>query len=388
MKLVYKLNLRVIVIITFVVLYQGSLILLNSFFLDQQNKMNSILSVSHFDEKFSELSFASKQDSLKATEIMKDFREAIASSSMLRRETQIYSALVLFLLMLFSIFVFIIIFYRITAPLKELNQATLQIRNGDFSVNLSESGIPEMRQLKQSFNRMSKELDFIQKKLLAAEKEMIWKELSRVLAHEIKNPLTPIQLSVQRLEDKYDSDPEKFRAIFPESASIIHQEIANLRELVKSFSVFAKQKQPDESIFNPAEYLTEIVKPYQHKYQIICELNDCMIKFDQNHFYQIVTNVLQNAIDASGVDNPIIIKLFPSKSFVVLQIIDEGAGISQEDLMKIFEPYFSTKKHGTGLGLALVKNLVELNKGYIRVHSRIGEGSTFEIIMDASDNIE
>jgi len=378
-----KLNLRTIVVMLFICLYMGSLILFNNFFIHQQKKFSLAMEESQIGDKISRLKFSTHQDSLLAKEHLNEFQEILASVKYLQNETQIYSAIVFFFLMIFSIAAFSFILYKITEPLKELNHATIQIRNGDFNVRLSTKGIPEMKQLKQSFNRMSRELEIVQQKLLNAEKEVMWKELSRVLAHEIKNPLTPIQLSIQRLEDKFESDPDKFRKIFPEAASVINQEINNLRDLVKSFSDFARPQEAEVSVFNPGEYIQEIIKSYQHRYKIITELESVEFRFDQTHFYQIVTNILQNAIEASPPDETITIKLFLSKSFLVLQVIDKGHGINKDDLPRIFEPYFSRKRTGTGLGLALVKKLVEANGAYIRVHSKPGEGTTFEIIMDS-----
>ena len=284
--------------------------------------------------------------------------------------------------MIISAFIFIFVFYKATKPLKELRSATAKIREGDFSVQLPETGIKEIKELKQSFNSMSRELIDIQKKLVQAEKEMLWKELSRILAHEIKNPLTPIQLSIQRLEEKYEENSEKFKELFPEAVKIINQEIGNLQNLARSFSNFARSIEPEFSHFNPAGLIKEIVNSYQHKYNLILETEeDIVINFDRTHFYQIITNLVQNAIDASQETEEIRICVFANENKVIIQIIDNGSGISSENILRIFEPYYTNKKKGTGLGLALVKKLVDLNGAEIRVKSKIKQGSTFEIIL-------
>ena len=263
-----------------------------------------------------------------------------------------------------------------------MQSATAKIREGDFSVQLPETGIKEIKELKQSFNNMSRELIDIQKKLVQAEKQMLWKELSRILAHEIKNPITPIKLSIQRLEEKYEENPEKFKAIFPEAVKIINQEIGNLHNLARSFSNFAKSIEPEFSQFNPTDLIKEIINSYQHKYNIKLEMeNDIVVSFDRTHFYQIITNLVQNAIDASQETEEILIRVFFGDEAVIIQIIDNGSGISTENISRIFEPYYTNKKKGTGLGLALVKKLVDLNDAEIQVKSKIGQGSTFEIIL-------
>jgi two-component system nitrogen regulation sensor histidine kinase NtrY len=230
---------------------------------------------------------------------------------------------------------------------------------------------------------MSQELQATQNKLIEAEKDMIWKEFSRMLAHEIKNPLTPIQLSVQRLEDKYLTDRKKFEQIFPDAIKIVNQEVNNLYNLAKSISNFAKNISPEYKVFKPYEVIKDIISPYSHKYNIILEgCRNCQVRFDQMHFYQIVTNILQNAIDASSPADDINLNLVKDNNKLVLQIIDSGKGIAPAELKKIFEPYYSKKRKGIGLGLAFVKKLVEVNNANLKVESQLGIGTKFEVIME------
>jgi len=233
---------------------------------------------------------------------------------------------------------------------------------------------------------MSSELKSIQSRLLMAEKEMIWKELSRILAHEIKNPLTPIRLSIQRLEEHCESNPEKFISIFPNAARIINQEIDNLQNLAQSFSSFAKNINPEFRRLNVRTEIAKLVEPYQHKYKINLKCGETAeIEFDQTHFYQIITNILQNAFDASSQEEPIEILCESNQKNVTLKIKDKGLGINVEDLEKIFQPYFTKKKKGTGLGLALVKKLIEVNNSEIYVKSEIKQGSEFIIVIPKID---
>jgi nitrogen fixation/metabolism regulation signal transduction histidine kinase len=378
-----NLSLRIIAILLFLFLYLSSLFVLNAFFNSQQKEIDKAYKNFHIDESLADLSFKTSADSLQARELALNIRESLMAIEIIRAETQTYSVLFLFLLMFISIAVFVFVFYKITKPLKDLHLATAKIRDGDFSVYLPVSGIKEMRLLKQSFNDMSHELDNTQKKLLLAEKEMIWKELSRMLAHEIKNPLTPIQLSIQRLEEKYNTESDKFREIFPEAMKIINQEVNNLRELVQSFSNFAKISTPDKNVFAPVPEIKRIVEPYVHNYKIKMTLEeDVKIRFDQTHFYQIITNILQNAVDASSSADEIVINLKKSNNFIVIEIKDNGDGIEPDDLPHIFDPYFTRKKRGTGLGLAVVKKLCEANSSHIRVNSKAGKGSAFELIIE------
>ena len=378
-----KIGLRGTVIFLFLALYLGSLLVINSFFVEKHKQSSQTLQSLQFDESLSALSFSTKQDTLKARELLNKFNSSRAASEMIRHETQIYSTVFLFLLMVISVSAFIIVLYIITKPLKQMQRATSKIGEGDFSVQLPETGFKEIRELKASFNRMSHELENVQKKLIRAEKESIWKELSRILAHEIKNPLTPIQLTIQRLEEKYELEPQKFEEIFPDSVKIINQEISNLQKLAYSFSSFARNIEPEFSDFNLRSCLEEILSSYQHRYNIVLScVSDQIITFDRTHFYQVITNILQNAIDATEEDAKITICCEENDDNILISIADNGKGIEAEYLPKIFEPYYTRKKKGTGLGLALVKKLVELNNAEIGVESEINQGTTFKIVLN------
>jgi len=376
-------GLRTIIFTLFVILSIGSLFVLNQYFMHKTNQITSSFNQIQFDESLHKLTFATQEDSLAASDLMLRYRESMLSIRMALKETQVYSILILIGLILLSGILFTIILFRLSKPLVELKEATEQIRQGNFSVHLPETGIFEMKTLKSSFNSMSHELETTQKRLLVAEKEMIWKDLSRILAHEIKNPLTPIQLAVQRLEEKCETEPERLKEMLPDTIRIILQEIENLRLLAQDFSSFAKIAQPQFETFDPAEAVKEITSSYKDDYNIKLNLEpEHLIRFDRTHFYQILTNIVQNAIDASEPNSPIEINLSTNKAFVILTVKDHGCGIDQDDLNRIFEPYFTRKNRGTGLGLALVKRLIEANQSVIRAKSKLGEGSEFILIIE------
>lgn len=379
----FKMSYRSSTIVLFLVLIISSLLLFNSFFNSQLQRINTSFKNIEIDRAISNLSFKTEADQKQAAKLLYDFRESLATTEMIQKEAKVYSGFYLLLILLVSSLLFILSFYKITKPLKELQIATRQIKEGNFQIQLPETGFTEIRELKHSFNSMSQELQATQSKLIEAEKDMIWKEFSRMLAHEIKNPLTPIQLSVQRLEDKYLTDRKKFEQIFPDAIKIVNQEVNNLYNLAKSISNFAKNISPEYKVFKPYEVIKDIISPYSHKYNIILEgCRNCQVKFDQIHFYQIVTNILQNAIDASSPADDINLNLVKDNNKLVLQIIDSGKGIAPAELKKIFEPYYSKKKKGIGLGLAFVKKLVEVNNANLKVESQLGIGTKFEVIME------
>lgn len=379
-----KTGLRTRIFILFVIVSIGGLILLNNVVQSKHRNIHEAMEQMELSSQLREIRQHSHEDSLKAQALMRNFNEAKAVVNIALSDSRTMSSVVLLIIIVASTVTFIIALSRISKPLRELKNATEQIRQGNFSVHLPETGIPEMRELKNSFNVMSRELEAVQTRLLVAEKEMIWKDLSRILAHEIKNPLTPIQLAIQRLEERLETDPERVKDILKESISIITQEIENLRLLAQDFSNYAKVNQPATESFNPAQSIRDILKSYLQDYEIQLALEDGItIKFDKTHFYQIVTNILQNAMDASEDKKGIAIKLYKERSYAVLSIQDQGKGIDAGDLQRIFEPYFSRKSKGTGLGLALVKKLCDANSTIIRVKSKPGEGSEFTLIIEA-----
>ena len=379
----FKFSLRLVVTVFFIILFVSVLLTVNAYFNSSQKKIDRLFEESRPNYKLPKMTFETHEDSLYMNKYIKANNQIVGAIKNFQFKTRFYSSLLLFSIMVISIILFSVFFYYITKPLNELQEATLKIEKGDYSVYLPDSGIYEMRKLKQSFNSMSRELEKTQRKLVLAEKEMIWKEMSRILAHEIKNPLTPIQLSTQRLERFFHSDREKFDAIFNESVEIINSEIMNLRNLVQTFSGFAKISDAAKSIFNPTEVITDIIKPYTSAYNIKMELpENHRIEFDRLHFYQIITNIVQNAIDVSGEKDIITVSMEQSRSYLIISIKDEGPGIADEDMKNIFEPYFTKKKKGTGLGLALVKRLVEANNAIIRVKSELSKGSVFELIIE------
>jgi nitrogen fixation/metabolism regulation signal transduction histidine kinase len=379
-----KTGLRTRIFLLFLVVSIGGLMVLNNVFQSKHANIHEALEVMELSGHLREIRQYSHEDSLKAQALMRNFNEAKAVVNIALSDSRTMSSVVLLIIIVASTAIFLIVLSRISKPLRELKNATDQIRSGNFSVHLPETGIPEMRELKGSFNVMSRELEAVQNRLLVAEKEMIWKDLSRILAHEIKNPLTPIQLAIQRLEERLETDPERVKDILRESISIITQEIENLRLLAQDFSNYAKVNQPALEPLNPAVSIREIVKSYAQDFEIILELDEeLQVNFDKTHFYQIITNILQNAIDACEEPQPINIRLYRERSFAVLSIKDQGKGIESADLQRIFEPYFSKKNKGTGLGLALVKKLCDANSTIIRVKSKPGEGSEFILIIEA-----
>jgi len=228
---------------------------------------------------------------------------------------------------------------------------------------------------------MAGELESNREKLIQAEKEVIWREMARVMAHEIKNPLTPIRLALERLERKRKSGESEFQNIFQSATSVIHEEIDNLQSLASEFSEFARLPEARISPHNLSEQLNEVIVPYRNQADFQMDLSDDLPPFyaDRVQMKQVFVNLIQNAIQSSVNDCAISISTSIDDSKIKISISDNGSGISSEDMKRIFEPYFSKREKGTGLGLAIVKRIVEQHDGTIDLESQVGIGTTFTL---------
>ena len=381
-----KIGLKYYLIIIFIILFSSSILLLNKVVQSGQKDIGLAYENLKIEDFLSGIDYTTQADSINAEKLLNDYLNARAASHSSLIKMKIYSWVWVIVLFILGISVFIFIVNAISKPLYELRRATDHIAAGNFNVRLSEKGIPELRDLKKSFNMMSEELETTQQKLLASEKELLWKDLSRILAHEIKNPLTPIKLALERLEEKYIADKDAFQNYFPSALEVINNEVDNLLAISRNFSDFARPVEANRTIFAPSALITEILEGYRESFPIETQMDETAhICFDRNHFYQIFTNLLQNALDACSDKGCIHIRLSSKIGRVLLIIEDNGSGILQEDLPRIFDPYFTKKQNGTGLGLSVVKKLTTANSGDIWVDSTPNEGTKFILTLERSD---
>lgn len=297
-------------------------------------------------------------------------------------ELALYSKFIFVFLTISVLILFLLSFNLITTPLKKLQSATERLGKGDMDIHIKESPFSPLNHLIQSFNSMTSELEVSRKKLIEAEKESAWRGMARIMAHEIKNPLTPIKLSLEHMETKYYSNSSKFNSVFKKTTAVIHEEINNLHSLAKEFSEFARLPQANVEKIDLNFHLNEILTPYADSHNITLTLTgkNPEIMADKNQFKQVIVNIFQNAIHASKIkDNINVITEFKDPETIAIRVQDRGLGISKENLNHIFDPYFTNKEKGTGLGLAIVKRIVEQHDGKIEVESQINQGTTFSL---------
>ncbi|MCH7613602.1 MAG: GHKL domain-containing protein [Candidatus Marinimicrobia bacterium] len=297
-------------------------------------------------------------------------------------ELALSSIFIFVFLTLSVLLLFLLSFNLITNPLKKLQSATEKLGKGDMDIHIKESPFSPLNHLIKSFNSMTSELKASREKLIEAEKESAWRGMARIMAHEIKNPLTPIKLSLERMETKFYSASTQFDQVFKKTTAVIHEEINNLHSLAKEFSEFARLPQANIEKIDLNYHLKEIMLPYtdSHNISLVLTEKNPNIMADKNQFKQVIVNIIQNAIHASKSEDEIeVITEYEDTKTVVIRIKDHGSGISEEKLNHIFEPYFTDKEKGTGLGLAIVKRIVEQHDGKIEVESQIDQGTTFSL---------
>jgi len=221
--------------------------------------------------------------------------------------------------------------------------------------------------------------------IIKAQKAVAWQEVARRIAHEIKNPLTPIKLSAERLIKKWESRDSDFNQIFEHSTKTIIREVEGLKRLVDEFSKFSKMPEIKKTPTNMPSIIDEVVNLYKGykgvKINVLLPKENPLVELDGEQFKRVMINIFDNAIHAISNKGIIDVRLHfdLSSNIAYLDIADDGPGIREEDKEKLFFPYFSTKKDGTGLGLAIANRIIAEHKGYIKVRDKDPKGTIFTI---------
>jgi two-component system nitrogen regulation sensor histidine kinase NtrY len=220
--------------------------------------------------------------------------------------------------------------------------------------------------------------------LIKAQKVAAWQEVARRVAHEIKNPLTPIQLSAQRLRKKYFEKSPDFETIFDEATNVIVNEVTSLKHMVDEFSKFARLPTPQMAHQSLHDVINEVTALYRgaHKdVELIVELDEDLpsLNFDREQLKRVMVNLLDNAIQAMHQKGRVWLstKYDTKRRRAVVSVADEGMGIAPEDQEKLFVPYFTRKKTGTGLGLAIVRRIITDHEGQIQASQNQPKGAVF-----------
>ncbi|MDR2964177.1 MAG: HAMP domain-containing protein [Treponema sp.] len=281
---------------------------------------------------------------------------------------------------------------RITQPIVELTEATRKVAEGDFSIQILSRRNDELGLLIRSFNAMVQDLEKTRAALVKNEKISIWQNMAQQLAHEIKNPLTPIKLSAERLLRRWQNDPKNIGEILECSVLAIIQETESLAILLNEFRTLSKPMEPSKVWAKLGESIEEVINSYSTSYPSVnFDINytekELLIKIEKNRLSQILTNLIINAIDSMNGQGSIDIRTDLVKkleiSYCRISIKDSGNGISEQERHRIFTPYFTSKESGTGLGLPIVERIINDHGGAIWFDSAEGAGTTFYIDLPA-----
>ena len=224
--------------------------------------------------------------------------------------------------------------------------------------------------------------------LIKAQRMLVWREVAKRIAHEIKNPLTPIQISSQRILRSLDQPDDKFRSIVEDSLNIIQQELESIKQMAEEFANFARLPEIKFTQGDVNQILENLINVYSSIYQNVtfkAKLDvdlPPLVKLDVEQIKRALVNLLDNAMQAmskKGGEVEIVSRYSQENKFITIEIADNGTGISDEDKQKLFTPYFSKKSSGTGLGLAIVHNIIEEHNGLISVVDNQPKGVRFII---------
>jgi len=222
--------------------------------------------------------------------------------------------------------------------------------------------------------------------LIKAQRMMVWREVAKRIAHEIKNPLTPITISSQRILKALELPDDRFRKIVEDSLNIISQEIESIKKLAEEFANFARLPEMKFTKGDINEVIEKLISVYSSIYshmdfKVSLDVEIPMAKMDVEQMKRIFVNLIDNAVEAAGEKGTIefVTKYNPESQFIRIEIADDGPGISDEDKQKLFIPYFSNKSTGTGLGLAIAHSIIEEHKGIVSVEDNQPKGSRFII---------
>ncbi len=276
----------------------------------------------------------------------------------------------------------------VTRRVANLVRATRQAAKGDLNARVPVRSRDEIGSLSESFNRMMDEIQRGRDRIVYLEKISSWQDIARRLAHEIKNPLTPIQLAVQELHRSYRGEDKQFLGKLNDSVEIVEEEVGTLRRMVETFSEFAKMPAVHAVPAELNAFVADFVKLSPHvsdRVEFKPGPHLVGVRLDKDMMRRALSNLVTNGLEACEPDGIVRLEVERGDGWGTLRVIDPGVGLSREDRDRIFQPYFTTKRDGTGLGLAIVKKIVLQHGGEISVEAGKDSGTIFTVRLRTDD---
>jgi two-component system, NtrC family, nitrogen regulation sensor histidine kinase NtrY len=327
-------------------------------------------------------------------------REAAAISAAMPRYRGILALLYILLaspLLLASVLFALVASDLAARPLAAIERATGRVAAGDLGTRLLSRPQDDFSDLMTSFNRMVADLEHSRSAIVQAGKVSAWQDIAQKLAHELKNPLTPIRLSAERVLKRYRADPATAVEILEPAMLSIIQEVDGLSGLLEEFRDFARLPEPQFEWTDIGGVASEVARSFSASHPgVLFDISGIaagmLIRADRGHIRQLFLNLFLNAIDAMNGEGLVAVKSDLVKRsdsrYCRIQISDTGPGITADLRDKLFTPYFTTKEKGTGLGLSIVEHIVIDHKGEVWFESEEGSGATFFIDLPVDDSIE
>jgi two-component system, NtrC family, nitrogen regulation sensor histidine kinase NtrY len=278
---------------------------------------------------------------------------------------------------------------RITRPIEQLAEGAREVAAGHWDTRIDLTGRDETGQLAAAFNHMTQTLATQRERLVQTERVAAWRELARRLAHELRNPLFPLQITVENMQRARQLSADQFLEVFNESTATLKAELANLNSIVKRFSDFSKMPPPEFAPVDLNEAIRGAVRLFEPQFHEVGKPNISTEYFlkeglpeidgDAELLHKAFQNLVLNALDAMPAGGTLTFRTAETPSGVRIEVSDTGKGLTPEECSRLFTPYYTTKQQGTGLGLAIVQSVVSDHRGTISVASEEGHGTTFRI---------
>jgi signal transduction histidine kinase len=311
----------------------------------------------------------------------------------LQIENFLVSILNIFILLLaFTTMFTLIISNWITMPLKKLQVSIENIRFGKYNQPISYQGKDEIGELVSKYNEKLQELEYTAQQLAHSERENAWKEMAKQVAHEIKNPLTPMKLRLQHFQRIFDSQESIDKNQVTNIVNSMVEQIDTLAKIANEFSSFAKMPKSNSNLVDLVKVIQNVKEIFQSTVDTEIEFfhakRECLVLGDKDLLLRVFNNLIQNALQAIPENRvpKVSILLQKQENEWVINITDNGVGISMENQEKLFTPYFTTKTKGTGLGLAMVKQIIDMHEGKI-TYETSAKGTTFTIVLKVYNEV-
>jgi signal transduction histidine kinase len=287
---------------------------------------------------------------------------------------------------IFAVLVSLWIAVRVSRPIEALARAAGAVAAGEWETRVDIHSRDEVGELARSFNHMTRQLSEQRDRLVQSERVAAWRELARRLAHELKNPLFPLQITVENMVRARRLPAREFDEVFIESAATLQTEIANLKTIIGRFSDFSKMPKPQAIEMDARESVRRVVKLYgpaleERHIQLGTSIasEPLLILGDSELLHRALSNLVLNAMDAMPKGGTLTISVARAGDVARLAVADTGEGMTPEECERLFTPYYTTRQHGTGLGLAIVQSVIADHHGTIAVESAEGGGTRFLI---------